>query len=203
MKRCLLLLAAACAAVVTAGAQPDIVADRRAGRNVIGLSGGMSLGIADNAMCGPYCYLEYARNVKGRFWVGGRFNAQYNKYMATCAPTYWIDEYWLTSAYGIGYWEWPVTKTWLSFRAGGGVGLGLHFGSQVKDLGAAPYFLLRAEWVWHMTEHCGLTFAPLLIGPLATSQLEWSSLAPVTEYGRRENIAKIDFFLHIGYYVRF
>lgn len=204
-------MAAACVAVVTAGAQPDIVADRRAGRNVINLAGGFSFGI-QNVM-GPFGHLEYAHNIKGKFWVGGRLNVQNNRPVAipSAASACWgdvypsLDRYWSTIMYGIGYWELPVTRKWLSFRVGGGIGLGLHFGEKeyIKNLGVAPYFLIRAEWVWHITKHFGMTFSPLLIGPVHLSRIEWSPIAPINETGLRDELLKFDAIGYIGFYVRF
>ena len=72
MKKCLLLLCTACVSVAAAVAQTGGRDERRADRNVIAFSGGVAIGVGDIDMFGPFGYVEYARNVKGRFWAGGR-----------------------------------------------------------------------------------------------------------------------------------
>jgi hypothetical protein len=57
--------------------------------------------------------------------------------------------------------------------------------------------------VVHLGRHFGMTFAPLLFGPLGSSQAEWTPLAPITYGGRRGHLASIDVFGHIGFYARF
>lgn len=79
----------------------------------------------------------------------------------------------------------------------------MHLGPGVKDLGLAPYVMVRAEWVVHLGRHFGMTFAPRLFGPLGSSQAEWTPLAPITYGGRRGHLASIDVFGHIGFYARF
>ena len=203
MKKCLLLLCTACVSVAAAVAQTGGRDERRADRNVIAFSGGVAIGVGDIDMFGPFGYVEYARNVKGRFWAGGRLGLQSDFQSATCQPSYVLDRWLRPALYDIGYWELPVARQWLSFRAGAGVGLGMHLGPGVKDLGLAPYVMVRAEWVVHLGRHFGMTFAPLLFGPLGSSQAEWTPLAPITYGGRRGHLASIDVFGHIGFYARF
>ena len=76
MKKCLLLLCTACVSVAAAVAQTGGRDERRADRNVIAFSGGVAIGVGDIDMFGPFGYVEYARNVKGRFWAGGNSAGQ-------------------------------------------------------------------------------------------------------------------------------
>jgi hypothetical protein len=192
------------AAMTIAAAQPSRCGMRRAGSHTINFSGGMAIGGGDiDMLFGPFGYVEYARNVKGRFWAGGRLGVRYDCQSATCQPSYVPENYLRPALYGIGYWEFPVAGRWLSFRAGAGAGVGMHCGSGVKDLGAAPYVMVRAEWVVHLGRHFGVTFSPLLFGPLGSSQVEWTPLAPTTTTGRRGHLVSFDFYGHIGLYARF
>ena len=116
MKKCLLLLCTACVSVAAAVAQTGGRDERRADRNVIAFSGGVAIGVGDIDMFGPFGYVEYARNVKGRFWAGGRLGLQSDFQSATCQPSYVLDRWLRPALYGIGYWELPVARQWLSFR---------------------------------------------------------------------------------------
>lgn len=184
--------------------RPVTPVDKRVGKNIISFSGGVSLGFR-SFMGGPFIYAEYGRNVKGKFWVGGRLSL-YNDFQLTNKPgtddrgnSGHVERYFMTGLYGIGYWEFPIAR-WLSFRAGGGLGLGLHYDPCENRPGIAPYMMVRAQWVVHITKNFGMTFSPLIAGPLATSQLEWS-LAPVSGCGGYD--VRLDILFHLGLYVRF
>ena len=83
MKKYLLLLCTACVSVAAAVAQTGGRDERRADRNVIAFSGGVAIGVGDIDMFGPFGYVEYARNVKGRFWAGGRLGVVRHRVLGT------------------------------------------------------------------------------------------------------------------------
>lgn len=199
MKKCLLLLCTACVSVAAAVAQTGGRDERRADRNVIAFSGGVAIGVGDIDMFGPFGYVEYARNVKGRFWAGGRLGLQSDFQSATCQPSYVLDRWLRPALYGIGYWEFPVARKWLSFRVGGGVGLGVHAAEDLYRPTVGPYVMVRAEWVVHITRNFGLSLSPLVIGP---SQFEFG-LAPGRKNGAMKMSGKLDWLGHLGLYVRF
>ncbi len=94
------------AAMTIAAAQPSRCGMRRAGSHTINFSGGMAIGGGDiDMLFGPFGYVEYARNVKGRFWAGGRLGVRYDCQSATCQPSYVPENYLRPALYGIGYWE--------------------------------------------------------------------------------------------------
>lgn len=209
MKKCLFvtLLLAGMAAGMLHAAPPVLRsehAEKEMGRNAVSVSGGFAMGFGDSYMFGPFGYAEYARNVKGKFWAGGRLNMQVNYHGVSCLPSEMVSSYWLTTVYGIAYWELPVVRKWLVFRVGGGVGVGIHTGTELQGWGVlAPYFLVRAEWALYFTRNFGMTFAPIPVYPVGTSQLEWTPWAPVTKNGGRGGIVKINMAFHIGFFGRF
>lgn len=209
MKKCLFvtLLLAGMAAGMLHAAPPALrpeQAEKEMGRNAVSVSGGSAMGFGDSYMFGPFGYAEYARNVKGKFWAGGRLNMQVNWLGVTCQPSDMLDGYLLTTVYGIAYWELPVVRERLAFRAGGGIGVGIHTGTQIRGSTVlAPYLLVRMEWALYFTRNFGMTFAPIPVYPVGTSQLEWTPWAPVTKNGGRGGIVKINMAFHIGFFGRF
>lgn len=170
-------------------------------RNVIAMTGGLVLD-GFHLRGGPYLNAEYARNIQGKLWVGGRLTQERNVFIAHPVSPDVILDYWLTTAYGIVYWEFPVAGRWLSFRVGGGVGVGLHYDSEMTSPSVSPYFMVNAQWVVHITRGFGLTFAPLIAGPWAFSQFEWGPFSPSTTTST-EMAYKVDILGHIGLYVKF
>ena len=148
------------------------------------------------------CFVYTGRNMKGKFWLGGRLGEAYEVMVGDpSAETLHLVlmNYFVTTAYGIGYWEFPVARKWLSFRVGGGVGLGVHAAEDLYRPTVGPYVMVRAEWVVHITRNFGLSLSPLVIGP---SQFEFG-LAPWWKNGAMGISGKLDWLGHLGLYVRF
>lgn len=203
MKKLLLVLTLVFAAEAVRAERPVAQIGKEPRRNSVAMTGGLSLDVIGFRLA-PYIYAEYARNIQGNLWVGGRLIQERNVFAADPSPGVpVIMNYWLTTAYGIAYWEFPVFRRWLSFRVGGGAGMGLHYDSSMNRPAVSPYFMVNAQWVVHITRGFGLTFAPLIAGPWAVSQFEWGALVPATTRGGITIAGKIDWWGHIGLYVRF
>lgn len=201
MKKLLLVLTLAFAAVDGMAARPVPKSAEEPRRNVIAMTGGLVLD-AFHMRFGLYLNAEYARNIQGKLWIGGRLIQERNVFIAHPVSPNVVLDYWLTTAYGLAYWEFPVAGRWLSFRVGGGVGLGLHYDSDMNRPGVGPYFMVNAQWVIHISRGFGLTLAPLIAGPWAFSQLEWAPFSPSTATST-EMACKVDILGHIGLYVKF
>ena len=200
MKRALIVLLFALTAFAARGAEPAVAEKGVERPNVIEIRGGSTWDI--NSSLGLFFYAEYARNMKGKFWLGGRLGEAYEVMVGDpSAETLHLVlmNYFVTTAYGIGYWEFPVARKWLSFRVGGGVGLGVHAAEDLYRPTAGPYVMVRAEWVVHITRNFGLSLSPLVIGP---SQFEFG-LAPGRKNGAMKMSGKLDWLGHLGLYVRF
>lgn len=200
MKRALIVLLFALTAFAARGAEPAVAEKGVERPNVIEIRGGLTWDI--NSSLGLFFYAEYARNMKGKFWLGGRLGEAYEVMVGDpSAETLHLVlmNYFVTTAYGIGYWEFPVARKWLSFRVGGGVGLGVHAAEDLYRPTVGPYVMVRAEWVVHITRNFGLSLSPLVIGP---SQFEFG-LAPGRKNGAMKMSGKLDWLGHLGLYVRF
>ena len=200
MKRALIVLLFALTAFAARGAEPAVAEKGVERPNVIEIRGGSTWDI--NSSLGLFFYAEYARNMKGKFWLGGRLGEAYEVMVGDpSAETLHLVlmNYLVTTAYGIGYWEFPVARKWLSFRVGGGVGLGVHAAEDLYRPTVGPYVMVRAEWVVHITRNFGLSLSPLVIGP---SQFEFG-LAPGRKNGAMKMSGKLDWLGHLGLYVRF
>jgi hypothetical protein len=200
MKRALIVLLFALTAFAARGAEPAVAEKGVERPNVIEIRGGSTWDI--NSSLGLFFYAEYARNMKGKFWLGGRLGEAYEVMVGDpSAETLHLVlmNYFVTTAYGIGYWEFPVARKWLSFRVGGGVGLGVHAAEDLYRPTVGPYVMVRAEWVVHITRNFGLSLSPLVIGP---SQFEFG-LAPGRKNGAMKMSGKLDWLGHLGLYVRF
>lgn len=197
MKRALIVLLFALTAFAARGAEPAVAEKGVERPNVIEIRGGSTWDI--NSSLGLFFYAEYARNMKGKFWLGGRLGEAYEVLMADSFSNMSVDRYFVTTAYGIGYWEFPVARKWLSFRVGGGVGLGVHAAEDLYRPTVGPYVMVRAEWMVHITRNFGLSLSPLVIGP---SQFEFG-LAPCRKNGAMKISGKLDWLGHLGLYVRF
>lgn len=200
MKRALIVLLFALTAFAARGAEPAVAEKGVERPNVIEIRGGSTWDI--NSSLGLFFYAEYARNMKGKFWLGGRLGEAYEVMVGDpSAETLHLVlmNYFVTTAYGIGYWEFPVARKWLSFRVGGGVGLGGHAAEDLYRPTVGPYVMVRAEWVVHITRNFGLSLSPLVIGP---SQFEFG-LAPGRKNGAMKMSGKLDWLGHLGLYVRF
>lgn len=200
MKRALIVLLFALTAFAARGAEPAVAEKGVERPNVIEIRGGLTWDI--NSSLGYFFYAEYARHMKGKFWLGGRLGEAYEVMVGDpSAETLHLVlmNYFVTTAYGIGYWEFPVARKWLSFRVGGGVGLGVHAAEDLYRPTVGPYVMVRAEWVVHITRNFGLSLSPLVIGP---SQFEFG-LAPGRKNGAMKMSGKLDWLGHLGLYVRF
>lgn len=200
MKRTLIVLLFALTAFAARGTEPAVAEKGVERPNVIEIRGGLTWDI--NSSLGYFFYAEYARNMKGKFWLGGRLGEAYEGMVGDpSAETLHLVlmNYFVTTAYGIGYWEFPVARKWLSFRVGGGVGLGVHTAEDLYRPTVGPYVMVRAEWVVHITRNFGLSLSPLVIGP---SQFEFG-LAPCRKNGAMKMSGKADWLGHLGLYVRF
>lgn len=200
MKRALIVLLFALTAFAARGAEPAVAEKGVERPNVIEIRGGSTWDI--NSSLGLFFYAEYARNMKGKFWLGGRLGEAYEVMVGDpSAETLHLVlmNYFVTTAYGIGYWEFPVARKWLSFRVGGGVGLVVHAAEDLYRPTVGPYVMVRAEWVVHITRNFGLSLSPLVIGP---SQFEFG-LAPGRKNGAMKMSGKLDWLGHLGLYVRF
>ena len=200
MKRALIVLLFALTAFAARGAEPAVAEKGVERPNVIEIRGGSTWDI--NSSLGLFFYAEYARHMKGKFWLGGRLGEAYEVMVGDpSAETLHLVlmNYFVTTAYGIGYWEFPVARKWLSFRVGGGVGLGVHAAEDLYRPTVGPYVMVRAEWVVHITRNFGLSLSPLVIGP---SQFELV-LAPCRKNGAMKMSGKLDWLGHLGLYVRF
>lgn len=200
MKRALIVLLFALTAFAARGVEPAVAEKGVERPNVIEIRGGSTWDI--NSSLGLFFYAEYARNMKGKFWLGGRLGEAYEVMVGDpSAETLHLVlmNYFVTTAYGIGYWEFPVARKWLSFRVGGGVGLGVHAAEDLYRPTVGPYVMVRAEWVVHITRNFGLSLSPLVIGP---SQFEFG-LAPGRKNGAMGISGKLDWLGHLGLYVRF
>ena len=200
MKRALIVLLFALTAFAARGAEPAVAEKGVERPNVIEIRGGSTWDI--NSSLGLFFYAEYARHMKGKFWLGGRLGEAYEVMVGDpSAETLHLVlmNYFVTTAYGIGYWEFPVARKWLSFRGGGGVGLGVHAAEDLYRPTVGPYVMVRAEWVVHITRNFGLSLSPLVIGP---SQFEFG-LAPGRKNGAMKMSGKLDWLGHLGLYVRF
>ena len=200
MKRALIVLLFALTAFAARGAEPAVAEKGVERPNVIEIRGGSTWDI--NSSLGLFFYAEYARHMKGKFWLGGRLGEAYEVMVGDpSAETLhlFLMNYFVTTAYGIGYWEFPVARKWLSFRVGGGVGLGVHAAEDLYRPTVGPYVMVRAEWVVHITRNFGLSLSPLVIGP---SQFEFG-LAPGRKNGAMKMSGKLDWLGHLGLYVRF
>ncbi len=200
MKRALIVLLFALTAFAARGVEPAVAEKGVERPNVIEIRGGSTWDI--NSSLGLFFYAEYARNMKGKFWLGGRLGEAYEVMVGDpSAETLHLVlmNYFVTTAYGIGYWEFPVARKWLSFRVGGGVGLGVHAAEDLYRPTVGPYVMVRAEWVVHITRNFGLSLSPLVIGP---SQFEFG-LAPGRKNGAMKMSGKLDWLGHLGLYVRF
>lgn len=203
MNKLLLVLALSFAPLVVKGERPVPSVAEPVRRNTIVVSAGLALERLSHSRLGPYLSAEYARNLQGKFWVGGRLSVEKST-LAGCFPAEgYLTDYVLTTAYGLAYWEFPVARRWLSFRVGGGVGVGLHSALGYSYHAVSPYLLARAEWVVHITRNFGITLAPLIAGPGAISRFEWSPWAPANIYGGTEMLGKSDWWGHIGFYGKF
>jgi hypothetical protein len=202
MKRALIVLLFALTAFAARGAEPAVAEKGVERPNVIEIRGGSTFDVLDGASFGIFFYAEYARHMKGKFWLGGRLGEAYEVMVGDpSAETLHLVlmNYFVTTAYGIGYWEFPVARKWLSFRVGGGVGLGVHAAEDLYRPTVGPYVMVRAEWVVHITRNFGLSLSPLVIGP---SQFEFG-LAPGRKNGAMKMSGKLDWLGHLGLYVRF
>ena len=200
MKRALIVLLFALTAFAARGAEPAVAEKGVERPNVIEIRGGSTWDI--NSSLGLFFYAEYARNMKGKFWLGGRLGEAYEVMVGDpSAETLHLVlmNYFVTTAYGIGYWEFPVARKWLSFRVGGGVGLGVHAAEDLYRPTVGPYVMVRADRVVHITRNFGLSLSPLVIGP---SQFEFG-LAPWWKNGAMGISGKLDWLGHLGLYVRF
>ena len=200
MKRALIVLLFALTAFAARGAEPAVAEKGVERPNVIEIRGGSTWDI--NSSLGLFFYAEYARTMNGKFWLGGRLGEAYEVMVGDpSAETLHLVlmNYFVTTAYGIGYWEFPVARKWLSFRVGGGVGLGVHAAEDLYRPTVGPYVMVRAEWVVHITRNFGLSLSPLVIGP---SQFEFG-LAPGRKNGAMKMSGKLDWLGHLGLYVRF
>ena len=200
MKRALIVLLFALTAFAARGAEPAVAEKGVERPNVIEIRGGSTWDI--NSSLGLFFYAEYARNMKGKFWLGGRLGEAYEVMVGDpSAETLHLVlmNYFVTTAYGIGYWEFPVARKWLSFRVGGGVGLGVHAAEDLYRPTVGPYVMVRAEWVVHITRNFGLSLSPLVIVP---SQFDFG-LAPGRKNGAMKMSGKLDWLGHLGLYVRF
>ena len=200
MKSARIVLLFALTAFAARGAEPAVAEKGVERPNVIEIRGGSTWDI--NSSLGLFFYAEYARNMKGKFWLGGRLGEAYEVMVGDpSAETLHLVlmNYFVTTAYGIGYWEFPVARKWLSFRVGGGVGLGVHAAEDLYRPTVGPYVMVRAEWVVHITRNFGLSLSPLVIGP---SQFEFG-LAPGRKNGAMKMSGKLDWLGHLGLYVRF
>ena len=200
MKRALIVLLFALTAFAARGVEPAVAEKGVERPNVIEIRGGSTWDI--NSSLGLFFYAEYARNMKGKFWLGGRLGEAYEVMVGDpSAETLHLVlmNYFVTTAYGIGYWEFPVARKWLSFRVGGGGGLGVHAAEDLYRPTVGPYVMVRAEWVVHITRNFGLSLSPLVIGP---SQFEFG-LAPGRKNGAMKMSGKLDWLGHLGLYVRF
>ena len=121
MKRALIVLLFALTAFAARGAEPAVAEKGVERPNVIEIRGGLTWDI--NSSLGYFFYAEYARHMKGKFWLGGRLGEAYETLAGNPVSNMVLTSYFATTAYGIGYWEFPVARKWLSFRVGGGVGL--------------------------------------------------------------------------------
>ena len=202
MKRALIVLLFALTAFAARGAEPAVAEKGVERPNVIEIRGGSTFDVLDGASFGIFFYAEYARHMKGKFWLGGRLGEEVYTSRGDPAPemgNMYLHGYFVTTAYGIGYWEFPVARKWLSFRVGGGVGLGVHAAEDLYRPTVGPYVMVRAEWVVHITRNFGLSLSPLVIGP---SQFEFG-LAPWWKNGAMGISGKLDWLGHLGLYVRF
>ena len=202
MKRALIVLLFALTAFAARGAEPAVAEKGVERPNVIEIRGGSTFDVLDGASFGIFFYAEYARHMKGKFWLGGRLGEAYEVMVGDpSAETLHLVlmNYFVTTAYGIGYWEFPVARKWLSFRVGGGVGLGVHAAEDLYRPTVGPYVMVRADWVVHITRNFGLSLSPLVIGP---SQFEFG-LAPGRKNGAMKMSGKLDWLGHLGLYVRF
>ena len=200
MKRALIVLLFALTAFAARGAEPAVAEKGVERPNVIEIRGGSTWDI--NSSLGLFFYAEYARHMKGKFWLGGRLGEAYEVMVGDPSAetlNLVLMNYFVTTAYGIGYWEFPVARKWLSFRVGGGVGLGVHAAEDLYRPTVGPYVMVRAEWVVHITRNFGLSLSPLVIGP---SQFEFG-LAPGRKNGAMKMSGKLDWLGHLGLYVRF
>ena len=202
MKKIVLFCVALCvtAAGVHAASPESDAADREPRRNVI--TGSLEFFPMDlfQLWGGPAVSFEYAYNVRGKFWAGGRMNAQYSTFWGDSFNGDVLQNYWRNTLYGLGYWDFPVAKDWLSFRLGAGVGIGFHSGKQISGVMVAPCWMGRAEWVVRLTRNFGSTGAPLVLGP---SGVEWSPWAPHTATGGRGNLVQATVLGRIGFFGRF
>lgn len=185
MKKCLLLLCTACVSVAAAVAQTGGRDERRADRNVIAFSGGVAIGVGDIDMFGPFGYVEYARNVKGRFWAEAVWACSpIFSPRRVSLPTYsTAGSVRRCTASGIGNSRWQGSGC-RSGRVPGRTG----HAPRTRSEGPRPgsYVMVRAEWVVHLGRHFGMTFAPLLFGPLGSSQAggrRWLRLPTVAGEG--------------------
>ena len=197
MKRALIVVLFALTAFAARGAEPAVAEKGVERPNVIEICGGLTWDI--NSSLGYFFYAEYARHMKGKFWLGGRLGEAYETLAGNPVSNMVLISYFATTAYGIGYWEFPVARKWLSFRVGGGVGLGVHAAEDLYRPTVGPYVMVRAEWVVHITRNFGLSLSPLVIGP---SQFEFG-LAPGRKNGAMKMSGKLDWLGHLGLYVRF
>ncbi len=188
MKRALIVLLFALTAFAARGAEPAVAEKGVERPNVIEIRGGLTWDI--NSSLGYFFYAEYARHMKGKFWLGGRLGEAYETLAGNPVSNMVLTSY-------FGYWEFPVARKWLSFRVGGGVGLGVHAAEDLYRPTVGPYVMVRAEWVVHITRNFGLSLSPLVIGP---SQFEF---APGRKNGAMKMSGKLDWLGHLGLYVRF
>lgn len=203
MKKLLLVLTLVLAAGAVMAERPVGLNAGEPRRNSIAMTGGVTLDAIEVRLA-PYIYAEYARNIQGNLWVGGRLTEEYSVFVAE--PLLGGErtaDYWVTTGYGIAYWEFPVFRRWLSFRVGGGLGLGLHYDSSMNRTALGSYFMVNAQWVIHISRGFGLTLAPLIAGPWAVSQFELGLWMPEGFQDSPAAAGKIDLWGHIGLYVRF
>lgn len=197
MKKLTMILVLALATVAVRGAEPPVAEQRAERPNSVAIRAGSTFDI--NSSIGTFLYVEYARNMNGKFWLGGRLGEAYEVMAGDPSTELVLTNYFVTTAYGIGYWELPVVRKWLSFRVGGGVGLGVHVADELYHPTVGPYVMVRAEWVVHITRNFGLSLSPLVIGP---SQFEFG-LAPSMKNGAMKISGKLDWLGHLGLYVWF
>ena len=132
MKRALIVLLFALTAFAARGAEPAVAEKGVERPNVIEIRGGLTWDI--NSSLGYFFYAEYARHMKGKFWLGGRLGEAYETLAGNPVSNMVLTSYFATTAYGIGYWEFPVARKWLSFRVGGGVGMGGPYNPELRPL---------------------------------------------------------------------
>ncbi len=109
MKRALIVLLFALTAFAARGVEPAVAEKGVERPNVIEIRGGSTWDI--NSSLGLFFYAQYARNMKGKFWLGGRLGEAYEVMVGDpSAETLHLVlmNYFVTTAYGIGYWEFPV-----------------------------------------------------------------------------------------------